>query len=144
MFKNQILKLSLITIILLGGCMDKDVNNKKSLFGYKSDEYEKIIEKSNIKINDAKKILCTFVKDKKCQGYYLYFIYKNSYVFKDTGFGKSLSGISVRGLNGIYIDIDTGKIFEVIDDSRGEFIFLEKDNYLYLECLPNETEFIAP
>ena len=124
--------------------MSSEFKNPEGLLAYGSIEYEQKVKKTKVKFEDAKKLLCKYIKkNEKLNNYRnLYFIYNDAYVFKNTGFGKSsLSGISVQGLDGLYINIETGKIDEV-ENNKKQRILLNKNNYIHIECVNNRTEFI--
>lgn len=119
MLNKNILLLSLVINFILGGCMSLGQNNPKGLLLYGSKEYIEKIKRSKIKLKDAEKILCRFIKDKKEFEYYThsFFIYKDAYVF-NTGLNK-VKGLNynTKGVSGIYIDANTGKV-DIIKHSK--------------------------
>jgi hypothetical protein len=112
--------------------MSSEFKNPEGLLPYGSIKYEQKVKDAKVKLEEAESILCKFIKENEEFKDYkkLYFIYKNAYVFK---FGQIRRIMSVKsntkGIDGIYIDINTGKL-QIVKKNRNSnkvFFGLEKE-----------------
>lgn len=127
--------LGLIINSLLGGCMNFEKKNPEGLILYGSIKYENKLKESKIKLEDAEKILCTFIKDKKEFHEYinLYFLYEDSFVFslhKNQVKTTYKNGANItKGIYGVYINMNTGKLNFIKKNDEND-ILIVLDTYL--------------
>lgn len=145
MFKKKIVLLGLVINFIFGGCMSSDKNNPEGLLLYGSVEYKEKVKKSKIKLNDAEKILCRFIKNQKEFEHYihLFFIYKDAYVF-NTGLNR-VKGLdyNTKGVDGIYIDVKTGKVDIIKHSKDTDFQIFIKPRATKESVFPDYAHFSA-